>query len=188
MRQKHKDIQQIFQVMENARRVPSDVLRLGALLLSRPSAVQEGEEGGGGEGQEGKGVQEQAVCGDRCGCVCGAAGEAARIRPAAGSGIAGSRCIFSCLLRVVSILPFPAELGRAKACGRRMFRPVGHVRRGPRFGSSWCIEAAATAAVHVAHGAEIERGGVHERVAGALRGFGRGDRPVQLALDGARAA
>ena len=23
-----------------------------------------------------------------------------------------------------------------------MFRPVGHVRRGPRFGSSWCIEAA----------------------------------------------
>ena len=65
-----------------------------------------------------------------------------------------------------------------------MFRPVGHVRRGPRFGSSWCIEAAATAAVHVAHGAEVERGGVHERVAGALRGFGRGDRPVQLALDG----
>lgn len=61
MRQKHKDIQQIFQVMENARRVPSDVLRLGALLLSQPSAVQEGEEEGGGEGQEGKGVQEQAV-------------------------------------------------------------------------------------------------------------------------------
>ena len=65
-----------------------------------------------------------------------------------------------------------------------MFRPVGHVRRGPRFGSSWCIEAAASADVHVAHGAEVERGGVHERVAGALRGFGRGDRPVQLALDG----
>ena len=65
-----------------------------------------------------------------------------------------------------------------------MFRPVGHVRRGPRFGSSWCIEAAATAAVHIAHGAEVQRGGVHERVAGALRGFGRGDRPVQLALDG----
>ena len=85
------------------------------LLLSRPSAVQEGEEEGGGEGQEGKGVQEQVVRGDRCGCVCGAAGEAARIRPAAGSGIAGSRCIFSCLLRVVSVLPFPAELGRAKA-------------------------------------------------------------------------
>ena len=116
-------------------------LRLGALLF-RAFALQEGEEEGSVRWAGGKArAYRVAAARGTLRRVCGAAGGSCPIRPAAGSGTPPVPVHLQLSAAgQVSILPFPAELGRASstACSDS----VGHVRRGPAFRSSWCIEAA----------------------------------------------